>query len=284
MKFADYQENRPRGTYAFPIEFHHVDESHPQYYMPIHWHMEYELIRILEGSFRMSLDEREFTASSGDTVFLKAGTVHTGIPDHCVYECAVFDLPALIRSNPVCHREIQMILDNSITVFDHFTAQNVPLHQTVWQLFEALSSRSEGYTLLTLGAMYQFFGVLFTYHLYASASMQTPRANKRIAHLKRVLEYIDAHYDSTITLEELSEIACMSPKYFCRYFQELTHRSPIEYVNYYRIEEACKLLLNSDLSVTDISLSCGFNDPSYFIKMFKRYKGTTPKHFSSQTL
>lgn len=283
MKFADYQESRPRGTYAFPIEFHHVDESHPQYYMPIHWHMEYELIRILEGSFRMSLDEREFTADEGDTVFLKAGTVHTGIPDHCVYECAVFDLPALTRSNPVCHREIQMILDNTITVFDHFTARNAPLHQTVWQLFDALSSQSEGYTLLTLGALYQFFGVLFTYHLYASTSMQTPRANKRIAHLKRVLEYIDTHYDSTITLDELSEIACMSPKYFCRYFQELTHRSPIEYVNYYRIEEACKLLLNSDLSVTDVSLSCGFNDPSYFIKMFKRFKGTTPKHFNSQS-
>ncbi len=279
MKYADYQENRQRGTYAFPIEFHHVDATHPQYFMPIHWHMEYELIRILKGRFLISLDEREFAANSGDTVFLRAGAVHTGVPEDCVYECAVFDLSALTKNNPVCRQEINLILNNSITVFDHFTEHNADLHKTVWKLFDALSTREDGYMLITLGALYEFFGCLFASHLYASEEMQTPRVHRRILQLKKVLAYIEENYDSVITLEDLSRIAGMSPKYFCRYFQELTHRSPIDYVNYHRIEQACRLLLSSDLSITDISISCGFNDPSYFIKTFKRYKGITPKHF-----
>ena len=53
----------------------------------------------------------------------------------------------------------------------------------------------------------------------------------------------------------------------------------IEYLNFYRIEIACEQLLSTDLSVTDIAINCGFNDVSYFIKTFKKYKGITPKQY-----
>ena len=76
----------------------------------------------------------------------------------------------------------------------------------------------------------------------------------------------------------------MSPKYFCAFFKNMTKKSPVEYLNSYRVERAARKLLNSDLSVTDIAFSCGFNDLSYFIKTFKAEKGVTPAKFRSLSL
>ncbi len=65
MQYMDYNERRMRGTFDFPVEFHHIDSQHPQYAMPYHWHIEYEIIRILEGDFTISLDEKEFQERHG---------------------------------------------------------------------------------------------------------------------------------------------------------------------------------------------------------------------------
>ena len=82
-----------------------------------------------------------------------------------------------------------------------------------------------------------------------------------------------------LTLGNLAEAADMSPKYFCRFFTEMTGKTPIEYLNYYRIECAAEQLLYTDDLVTDIALNCGYNDLSYFVKTFKKYKAQTPKQF-----
>ena len=68
MHDLDHNEDRPRGTYEFPFEFHHIDHTHPRYVMSYHWHVEYEIIRILEGSLTVTLDEKSFTAVKNDGV------------------------------------------------------------------------------------------------------------------------------------------------------------------------------------------------------------------------
>lgn len=60
MHDLDRNEDRLRGTYDFPFEFHHIDHNHPRYVMSYHWHVEYEIIRILDGSLTVTLDEKKF--------------------------------------------------------------------------------------------------------------------------------------------------------------------------------------------------------------------------------
>ena len=83
----------------------------------------------------------------------------------------------------------------------------------------------------------------------------------------------------TYSLQEMADSVNMSSKYFCRFFQEMTHRTPVDYLNYYRIERASYDLLTTDQSITEVAFNSGFNDLSYFIKTFKKYKGTTPKQY-----
>ena len=55
MKYINYREERNHGTIDFPIEFYHVTPNHPRYEMSYHWHIEYELIRVLKGNYLCQL-------------------------------------------------------------------------------------------------------------------------------------------------------------------------------------------------------------------------------------
>ena len=99
MHDLDRNENRKRGTYEFPFEFHHIDSTHPRYVMSYHWHIEYELMRILKGTLTVTLDEKSFTATAGDIIFVHSGILHSGMPDDCVYQCLVFDGKSSIRKS-----------------------------------------------------------------------------------------------------------------------------------------------------------------------------------------
>ena len=276
MQIIDQNEDRPRGTYEFPFEFHHIDINHPRYVMSYHWHVEYEIIRILSGEFTVTLDEKSFKATKGDVIFIHSGILHSGIPVDCVYQCIVFDMNVFLKLNSVCADYIQKIVHQDILIFHHFDGHYPDLLNVVNSLFHSMEEKKPGYELSVIGQFYHFFGIVFSNHYYLDSQPKARRDYKRILQLKQVVEFIEKNYASPLTLGELSDSVSMSPKYFCRFFSEMTHQTPMDYLNRQRIEQACYQLSTTDDSITDIAYRNGFNDLSYFIRTFKKYKGTTP--------
>lgn len=278
MRYFDCQEQKNRGTFRFPIEFHHVDCAHPRYQMPFHWHMDYELIRVVSGVFALSLDAETLHLRAGDVVLIQDGVLHGGTPADCVYECIDFDLTAFLQNSAVCTRQTDDILNHRVTLQSTFP-QDSEEARLIHRLFDTLGAPSAGVEFLTQGLIFELLGFLLQNRRFAETDARSVRGDRRIRQLKNALRLIREQYGTALTLEQLSAAAEMSPKYFCRFFAELTGRTPIDYLNYYRVECACTQLLHGDESVTEIALGCGFNDLSYFVKTFKRYKGVTPKQF-----
>ena len=272
----DRNEDRLRGTYEFPFEFHHIEPSHPRYVMSYHWHVEYEIIRILKGSLSVTLDEKSFTATAGDIIFIHSGILHSGIPEDCVYQCIVFDGNTFLKYNSVCSTYMQKIIHQEILIYHHFTPKYAEICDIVNSIFDALWMHPAGYEMTVIGQFYHFFGLVFGNHYYLESLRKTRRDYKRIVQLKQVVEFIEKNYANPITLQELSASVSMSPKYFCRFFSEMTHQTPMDYLNRQRIEQACCQLATTDDSITEIAYRNGFNDLSYFIRTFKKYKGITP--------
>ncbi len=278
MRYSDCQEHKLRGSFYFPIEFHHVDGSHPRYQMPFHWHMDYELLRVVSGVFTLSLDAETLRLHAGEVVLIPDGVLHGGMPADCVYECIDFDLTAFLQNSAVGTRQLDDILNHRVTLQNFFPAGSAEA-ELIHRLFDTLGHPAVGVEFLTQGLIFELLGLLLQNQRYTQADTRTVRGNQRICRLKNALRLIREQYGDPLTLEQLSAAAEMSPKYFCRFFAALTGRTPIDYLNYYRVECACTQLLYSDESVTEIALTCGFNDLSYFVKTFKRYKGVTPKQF-----
>ncbi len=272
MNYHALYENKRRGTFDFPIELYHVNQASPRYQMPLHWHLEYELIYILQGEFRLSLDGRPWAMGAGDCAWIGDGVVHGGVPANCVYQCVVFDLGTLLHDTPVCAQSAARFLADETGCAGVFSRGGAQA-RLAGQLLRAIEQERPGYEWTTLGLMWQLMGSL----VEASARPPGPApGRKQILRLKNVLTYIRDQYKAPVTLEELAAVAGMAPKYFCRAFAQMTGKTPIAYLNYYRIEQASERLAFTQDPVTEIALGCGFNDVSHFSRTFSRYKGMPP--------
>lgn len=97
--------------------------------------------------------------------------------------------------------------------------------------------------------------------------------------LKKAIQYINSHYKKHITLKDVSKEANLTPKYLSSLFKKEKGISFTQYVNKLRVNDARSLLSMTNQTIMDIALDLGFEDPSYFTKIFKRFTGLTPNQY-----
>lgn len=279
MRSLQYHESKQRGSLDFPLDYHYVDERHARYEMPYHWHEEFEILQVRSGEFLLTLDDVPYTLKAGDVAFITAEALHGGVPQNCTYECVVFDMRLLLKSNDHCKQRIGMILNGRVAVQPHFVCGDKVIRYTIPPMFDALRARCEGYELITLGCLFQFLGEVYKFDALIREQMPDGTQGKRVLQLKRVFELIEESYASPLTLTQLAAAAHMTPKYFCRFFKEATHRTPMDYLCFYRIEMACYEMAAMDRNITEVALDAGFSSLNYFIRAFKKYKGVTPGEY-----
>ncbi len=277
-----YHELKQHGSADFPFELYKIDQTHPQYEMVYHWHTEHEIVRVEQGQLRMTLNNREILAKTGDIVYINSETVHGAQPEDCIYTCMVFSPEYLSMPGSDF---MDGILGHSILITEFFSHGNPAydrLRTLVDTVFSAIDMPSAGQRFTVVGGLYALFGWIADTHTYEArlaVPFRSDQDERNVQKLKRVLTYIRTAYDQPITLGDMAAAAEVSPQYFCAFFKTMTSQTPVEYLNNYRIERACRRLLNTDESVTEIAFSCGYNDLSYFIKTFKTVKGKTPRQF-----
>lgn len=273
-----FNELKQHGTKDFPFGIYIIDKDHPKYEMAFHWHTSLEIIRIIKGSLLITLNNKSFTARENDVVFVNPDVVHGATPCDCKYECLVFPLGLLKNGNRSCDRFLEDLADrNCQLAFMPFGEQ---LKSCINELFETVKSRENGYRFITIGLVYRLIGLFIKTNQYSyDTDGLTDKDEQKVLKLKRTLAYIRDNFDKEISLDEIAAPSGLSTKYFCCFFKEMTGKSAIEYLNSYRVERACRKLLESDLTVTQIAYGSGFNDLSYFIKTFKKIKGCPPSEY-----
>lgn len=275
-----YNELLQRGTTDFPIEIYEINEHHPRYEMVSHWHTELEMIHIIDGELNVRLNNSTYTAKQNDILFVNPEIIHAATPDDCKYECIVFDISYLSAAFEGSRYFFEGLLNNEYFINEYIPFDDSEIHTLVRNVFNLMKNKSSGYKFKVIGELYKMFGEIIDSHLYSNITGVTELcADKNMHKLKNVLVFMRDNYDKPISLSDMADAADMSSKYFCYFFKEMTRKSPVEYLNTYRVEKAARKLITSDISVTDVAFTCGFNDLSYFIKTFKAYKGVTPAKF-----
>lgn len=279
MRSLRDHESLQRGSPDFPLDYYLIDRNHPRYEMPYHWHAETELLHVISGQFSITIDEETFLLSGGDTVYIAPGRLHGGKPEGCIYECVVFDMHQLMKTNAFCRPLMTDIETRRVDIFPCFSTADPELRAVVTQLFAAVAHRGNGWALITLGCLFAFFGAAYRLGAYRMNQAPPDRESRNVLKLKTVFELMESRLENPPTLRELSASIGMSPKYFCRFFKLATHQTPMEYLSYYRIEQACLEMATTDKNVTEIALDLGYGELNYFIRCFKKHKGMTPKKY-----
>ena len=281
MQYSDLIEKRRHGTPYFPVEYYYIDKAHPRYIMSLHWHKEFEIIRVISGKLTIYLNDTPYELMAGDCLFVEGGCLKRGYPDNCVYECLVFDV-AMLDGRIGNGSEARFFeLKGKNVKYKNFIDQNASqIRLTIDKLLEATKEKKPFYELETVGLLFELF-----YHIHTSGyvtKLRTPDHKQEAHTVMALLEWIESHSSERITLATISSVTGFSEKYICRIFKKYTAKTVIDYVNEVRIEKACvEMLVNS---ITKVAFDCGFNDLSYFCKTFKKYKGMSPSEYRKTVL
>ena len=157
--------------------------------MPYHWHTYFEVIRIIFGTFHLTLDNETKEYRQGDIIFITSGMLHGGGGEDCVYESVVFDLQILMKPNHACTRALQDVMDQKIIVNTLLSERSAAVSTIVRDLCLALSCRRTGSEFMIQGYLYQLFGVIFEERLYEECPSESA-ASGRLYSIKKVLAYI----------------------------------------------------------------------------------------------
>ena len=99
--------------------------------------------------------------------------------------------------------------------------------------------------------------------------------------MSNIMEYTMNNFQKEISLYTIAEISYMTPNAFCRYFKQRTNKTYFQFLIEVRIENACRLLKNKDLLITEVSEKSGFKNISNFNRKFKDIRGITPSKYRS---
>ena len=277
-EYENYHETKshsapdfPYNTYicSIPLDFEKV---------PLHWHDEVEIIYIKKGRGRVTLDFTSLYVEAGDIIVVTPGQLHAiGPAEYSMeYENIIFSLDMLRTGSmdALSSEFFEPFLAGTIG-FEHLICRD---HEDYAALSSCLNRADDicrtfpkGYRLAIKGYLFEFFYTIFT----NSTDIPVAKSDPRLERLKTVLKYIETHYASAISIDEIAAVAGFSASHFMRFFKEAMGTSFTAYLSAYRLSMAARLLILTNDSILDIALSCGYENLSYFNRSFKkRYKKT----------
>lgn len=278
MEYLELIEKKSHGTPDFPIEYYYIDKTHPRYVMRAHWHNEFELVRVLNGRFCAYLNNVKYELSAGDALFIEGGCLMQGFPTDALYECIVFDTSMLKRQRMTdSEKHFFDSLASSFSFKNFIGREDTRVVSVINELFCSVRQARRMYELETVSLLYKLF-----FEMYSGGYIikeREPYTDRGLHAVTVILEWIEKNLFEPISLSDISAAVGLSEKYICRIFKRYTSKTVMEYVNEQRIENACLML--SQKSITEAAFASGFNDLSYFCKMFKRYKGISPSKYKT---
>ncbi|MBB5266113.1 AraC-like DNA-binding protein/mannose-6-phosphate isomerase-like protein (cupin superfamily) [Catenibacillus scindens] len=286
-EYQNYHETKshtdsrfPYNTYlcSIPLDFTHV---------PLHWHSELELIVIKRGRGIVSVDLNRHYVCAGDVVLIRPGQLHSIEQEkhYCVEYENIILKPELLISGPddLCAiRFIQPLLDGRIPAQTHFTSATPyfsEISQNIRQIDLLCDARPEGYQLAVKGYLFQLFFVLISNQ--KKKGEDSPSQKKTLEKMKTILKYVEENYSQHVTIDDMAKLTYYSKSHFMKFFKGHMGISFIEYLNDYRLTMAERMLRFSDASILGIAESCGFENLSYFNRIFKRKYGQSPGKWRS---
>ena len=248
--------------------------------VPLHWHSEFELNYILDGSAEFLCGEERFITRKGDIVIIPPNMSHaiytfgnsTQRYDTIVFSADMIGAHANDRSAAEC---IIPLMNSHSVIKPHITAEH-PYYSEFKTITENIFSCAKGDSykldMLMKSELLRLFWLLEDNEdIHAAAD-----CGSEYSSIRSSLEYINENFCENITVQQLADISHLSKSYFMSRFRQSAGVGAIEYINQLRIKKACRLLLESSMSMTETAFECGFRNISNFNRQFKKLVGCTP--------
>lgn len=284
---------KPKPTKRMKIEFELIQEdegsslrllheklSSEKFTWQYHYHPEYELVYVVAGNGTRQVGNHISNYENGDLVLMGPELPHSGFGlnacgmiEQVVIQFKKEVFGAALLQRPEMKR-INVLLDKS--------RYGISFGETAKQTVTKKLRR-----LLKLQPFERFIELIHILQILASSeeytllnSHVTLPATIRKVHirLQNIFNYVEQNFQEEINIRKVADIAHLTVPAFCNYFKKIMNITFTDFINQYRIEQAC-ILLQQEKSVGEVCFECGFNNVPYFNKVFKNILKKTPSEF-----
>lgn len=281
-----FEEIKCHGNKLFPISAYPVTCTVKGPILPYHWHKELEFLYLAKGEAVFTLDDTSYTLKSGDCLFINSGKIHSGFSNTEItqYISVVFDIDLLTSTFDISKELFNDIVTGKYNILQHFTP-DIPSHSKVISelktIIYELENANFAYELVIKSRLLSIFTIILRNSLYTKeiGNKKSISLDKKYELFKKILSFIEKNCNNKIKLSDISRETNLTPQYLCTFFKNMTNISIVQYINNYKIEKAASMLKISNLTITDIALECGFDNISYFNRVFKKQFNCSPSEF-----
>jgi AraC-like DNA-binding protein len=245
-----------------------------------HQHPEYEIIFIKKGSGSIRVGDFQGRYEEGQLLFLGPNLPHTGLGYGVIGEHeeiiiqlredflgkTIWDAPEMQQIHRLFERSKRGMVFNGSK------------KEKIGELLEKMLEKEPFQRLLILLDVLQKMAEIQEFELMNASSTLADVTHLDEQRMLAIYKFVEENYKKTIAMKDIAEVANLTIPSFCRYFKKKTRQTFIDFLNEYRVNQACKSLQTSK-GVTEICFDSGFNNVSHFNKTFKKVTGKSPKEY-----
>ena len=287
------KELQPHGSLEFPCAGYwdrYGEQTRKEF--PWHWHEEMEIIYIRRGALLLHLPGRICHLKEEDCFAVNVNVLHYILADpECELQSLVFH-PRLVageKDSAFAARYISPLITNPDFTGFHMAGEDHPeIIRCFQKAFAALANEGTGFEFVVRENVSKI--CLFLYEACIAKRPDkkngTQKAmNQDSLRVQEMLEYIHCHYQENISLHNIAGAAALGERECLRCFKRTLQISPMQYLLKYKVMQGAELLLNEpSKSISEAAVSCGFDSPSHFSKMFKRFYSCTPREYRKEKM
>lgn len=284
MKQQPLEEKRTHSTVFVPYSYYHCTLSEHFKYVPLHWHREFEISYISEGTGCFRCENNLITGCKGDIIIIPPNTPHSvmrsGTRSVC-YDTLVFNKNLL--SDPSGSRAyielLQPIIDGRLKFSTRISKNNcryMELKTAIENIISCAKKNSAKYDLLMKCELLRLVWLLLESEETHYSVSETARCPEGI---RKAIDFILDNYPDNITIEQLADVAHLSKSCFMDKFKRETGQSAVTYINGIRIKNACEILISTNKSASLAAFESGFRNISNFNRQFLKYVGCSPSKY-----
>lgn len=278
------KELQPHGSLEFPCagySSHHTGK--PEDIIPWHWHEEIEIVRIEEGKAKLKTPASSFLLGEGQVAVINSNVLHyaEAVPE-CTLHSLVFS-PSLItggNESAFAKKYILPLLScRFLTGYQIESDFNQMASDWFVCAFDALENESRGFEFTVRENLSHI--CFYLYETFESQlNVQSAVSDQDNIRIQKMLNFLHKNFADNLSLREIADAADISERECLRCFQKMLQISPVQYLLKYRVMQgAAMLLANPAGSISETASYCGFDSPSHFAKMFKRFYNCTPREY-----
>lgn len=271
-----YEEHSERDRLSVPIATYHLKQTA----IPPHWHREIELIQPNSPGI-IELEGARLPFSANDLLCINKGVLHrTSSPldeaDLLVLDLRILLSPLLAQDEACFLNRLeagQMLLPDHVSLVGKGGTE---IMETFQKCICQIQKKKAGWELYTQTDLLHLLELLWKYGYLIETGIHS--VNTQSAVVKESILFMRYHAGEHLDIEQLAKNAALSPSHYIRAFRRYTGQTPIAFLNDIRLEQAVNLLQQGK-NVTDTALQVGISNINYFIRLFRRKYGQTPKQY-----